>query len=131
MIELSPELEDIFTGILLNHGEAVYDCIISHCLTTNKKEVSINDECIKAIIEMIEKEKWIKLEKDQKKELELLKAIANELQLKEWFAMLMGIDIYKVKDMHLFEILKVKALFVSELENSHLSEDYSPVRWFN
>lgn len=119
MIELSPELEDIFTDILLNHSEAVYDCIIAHCLSFDRKEVSISDECIKAIIDMIEKVKWIKLDVEQKRELEILKTIEHELQLKEWFAILMGIEIHKAINMDLWKILGLRLL----LKNQNQDED--------
>lgn len=106
MIELSPEIKELLEDIFLNHGETMLKCILENCVNIfDGNKISISEECIKAIIEMIEDEKKIALEEAQKEELKKLMQY-QEQELKEWFAMLMGIDRNKIGNMSVFDILR-------------------------
>lgn len=108
MIELSPEIKELLEDIFLNHGEAMLKCILENCVNIfDGNKISISEDCIKALIEMIEEDKKIALEEAQKEELKILMQYQEE-DLKRWFAMLMGLNLAQVDldRMTIFDILR-------------------------
>lgn len=121
MIELSPEIKELLEDIFLNHGETMLKCILENCVNIfDGNKISISEECIKAIIEMIEDEKKIALEEAQKEELKMLMQYQEE-DLKRWFAMLMGLKLShaELERMTVFDILRggKKGLFSNNNED--------------
>lgn len=107
MIKMSQNIEKILEDILLNHGEAMMECVKANCISIFGDKISISEECIQRLIELIEEEKQIALEEVEKEELKMLMQY-QEQEIKEWFARMKGLNLTpaEIERMSLFDILR-------------------------
>lgn len=111
MAELSPKIEELFEEILKEHGEAIFECVVAHCVsgedTFGQPTITVSQSCVEGMIRMIEELKRIALEETDKIEFEKLKEF-QEKDLKEWFARLMGLKLmwFELEQMTILDILR-------------------------